>query len=319
MLDSLKSLKDLRQELDADSRLMSVAIGDVECKTQVRVVFDADGIKELADSIRENGLQQPIVVYEDEVKGKYVVLHGERRYRACKLLKMDNIDVIVRDKPEGENLSLSQIVENIQRENMKPYELSDAVATLVEKGLSQAEVARRIGKGKTYVANLFSVSKLSEEARQLALDLDCEDITALSLLSTLMAQYGEEIIRRMTQFKLKDRRLTRYDLLSWRDDLKAKDAPKPVATPKKKYTSTEPTIAKQYLPKDIHKVKWSNYRIAVVFSSALGDNLKGFLPPNYMCDEDGKIPVIHKGKIYSINCYDVVIMGVVHLDDFSED
>ncbi|MEM3447896.1 MAG: ParB/RepB/Spo0J family partition protein [Nitrososphaerota archaeon] len=128
---------------------------------QPRENFDQEKIKELADSIEEHGLIHRIVV-RPLPDGKYKVIAGERRLRACKLLGWKTIPADVRNMDDKE-ASLIQLIENIQREGLSPIEEAKALHRLVEEhGLTHEEIAQKIGKSRSYVTNSIRLLKLSE-------------------------------------------------------------------------------------------------------------------------------------------------------------
>lgn len=107
------------------------------------------GIKELSESIKSKGLLEPIMVRP--VEGKFEIIHGERRWRACKMAGLAEIESIIRDISEDEAYELS-LIENIQRENLTPTEEARAFKQLQEKGYKQNAIAQMIGKGQSYVS-----------------------------------------------------------------------------------------------------------------------------------------------------------------------
>lgn len=133
-------------------------------KSQPRTVFDEDNIKGLADSIKEHGLIQPIVVRPLPNGLTYQIIAGERRWRACKLLKMEEVPVIIRETDELEAAELA-IVENVQRADLNPVEEAMAYRTLLDKyGMTQDRLAEVMGKSRSYIANMTRLLSLPEEA-----------------------------------------------------------------------------------------------------------------------------------------------------------
>ncbi len=125
---------------------------------QPRKTFSKDGIKELADSISKVGLLQPITV---SPSGKnFIIVMGERRYRACKSLKQKTIRCLVRELDADAILEI-QIIENLQRKDVEPIEEADAIAKLIEK-YSPEEIASRIGRNKKFVYGRIKLSQLIE-------------------------------------------------------------------------------------------------------------------------------------------------------------
>lgn len=128
---------------------------------QPRLVFDTDKLNELADSIRENGVLQPIIVRKSAVIG-YELLAGERRFQASKLAGKSTIPAIIREYSDKEMMTLS-ILENLQRENLNPVEEAQSLATLSEKlGMTHGQIASSLGKSRAYVSNLIRLLGLPE-------------------------------------------------------------------------------------------------------------------------------------------------------------
>lgn len=132
---------------------------------QPRKTFDEASLQELANSIERSGVFQPIIVRRSVVKG-YEIIAGERRFRASKLAKKETIPAIIREFDE-ESMMQVAVMENLQREDLNPLEEAEAYKMLMDNlKLTQAEVAERLGKSRSYVANylrLLSLPKLVKE------------------------------------------------------------------------------------------------------------------------------------------------------------
>lgn len=129
---------------------------------QPRKSFDEVSISELAQSIKENGLAQPIIVTKTEDE-RYEIVAGERRWRACKSLGWSEIDAIVKNNlTEDKKLKLA-LVENIQREDLNPVEKAYAYKKLIEMGISQNEISQVCGKSKSAISNTLRILELEEE------------------------------------------------------------------------------------------------------------------------------------------------------------
>lgn len=129
---------------------------------QPRQKFDSEKLIELAESIKSKGLIQPIIVTKQGEK--YVIIAGERRWRACGLAGLKKIPVIVKDiNDDKERLELA-LIENIQREDLNSVEVAVAYKNLIEKfGYTQEELAKIVGKSRSAVANLLRLLKLPKE------------------------------------------------------------------------------------------------------------------------------------------------------------
>lgn len=128
---------------------------------QPRKAFDQAALRELADSIVKHGVIQPIIVNKEP--GGYMIIAGERRYRACKMANMDKIPAIVKNYSERQIKEIS-LIENLQREDLNPIEAAYAMrALMTDYGLSQEELADRIGKSRPAIANTLRLLNLMPE------------------------------------------------------------------------------------------------------------------------------------------------------------
>jgi ParB family chromosome partitioning protein len=137
-------------------------------REQPRKNFDEDALQELADSIKQYGLLQPILVQDR--KTYYEIIAGERRWRAAKLAGLKEVPVIIRDYTDQEIVEIS-LIENIQREDLNPIEEAQAYKRLLtEFNLKQDEVAERVSKSRTAVTNSMRLLKLCDEVQQMIID-----------------------------------------------------------------------------------------------------------------------------------------------------
>ncbi|MGN0824582.1 MAG: ParB/RepB/Spo0J family partition protein [Candidatus Coproplasma sp.] len=133
---------------------------------QPRKNFDEQALRELADSIKKHGVIMPIVVNADK-QGKYMIIAGERRFRASKIAGLKSIPVVIRNYSEREIKEIS-LIENLQREDLNPIEAAAAMKQLmVEYKLTQDELAERIGKSRPAIANTLRLLSLTPEVMQL--------------------------------------------------------------------------------------------------------------------------------------------------------
>jgi ParB family transcriptional regulator, chromosome partitioning protein len=181
---------------------------------QPRSRFDDDTLKELAASIREVGILQPIVVRR--TGQGYEVVTGERRLRAAKLAGLATVPVVLRDSDDADLLR-EALIENIHREDLNPIELGEAFRQLLDElGLKQEELADRVGVSRSHIANTIRLLALPLEVQQLLTDDrisagharallalgDQESITSLSLrvaAEDLSVRETEEIVRRFIE------------------------------------------------------------------------------------------------------------------------
>jgi ParB family chromosome partitioning protein len=135
---------------------------------QPRASFDDDSLSSLADSIRDHGVLQPLVVRRSN-EG-YELVAGERRLRAAKLAGLDEVPVVVREKVSKRAMLALALVENLQRENLHALEEATGYRTLVELGLTQSEVADRVGRDRTTVTNALRLLSLPPEVQEMLAD-----------------------------------------------------------------------------------------------------------------------------------------------------
>ena len=143
----------------AGERIHRVPISGVHpCPFQPRKNFEPEALKELADSIREQGIVQPLIVRE--AGGRFELIAGERRWRAAQLAGLAEVPVIVRQASDRDVLELA-LIENLQRENLNPIEEAQGYAQLVSQfELTQEDVAAKVGKSRAVVANALRLLKL---------------------------------------------------------------------------------------------------------------------------------------------------------------
>lgn len=139
-----------------------ISITDIQKNPyQPRKEFDREKLHELAQSIKENGVIQPIIVRQSPVIG-YEILAGERRYRASLLAGLTSIPAVVKQLSDQE-MMVQSIIENLQREDLNPIEEARAYESLVEKGFTHAEIADKMGKSRPYISNSIRLLSLPEQ------------------------------------------------------------------------------------------------------------------------------------------------------------
>ena len=154
-------------EETADSKnLKTLRITEVEPnREQPRKNFNQESLEELSESIKTYGIIQPIVVSKEN--GYYAIIAGERRWRAAKLAGLEEIPAIIRDSDEQTNREIS-LIENIQREDLNPYEKALGIRSLMDRyGLIQEEVSKKIGKSRSSVSNTVRILYLAPDVLEL--------------------------------------------------------------------------------------------------------------------------------------------------------
>jgi ParB family chromosome partitioning protein len=203
-------------------------------KYQPRVDMSQDSLEELADSIRAQGLVQPIVVRPVN-DGHYEIIAGERRWRASKLAGLDTIPALVRDVPDRNAIAMA-LIENIQRENLNPMEEANALHRLREEfSMTHQEAAEAVGRSRAAVSNLLRLRNLTDEVKRLVENCDLEMGHARALLALeseqqstaaqhivekgLSVRETEQLVRRL-QKPIKDKPLQSDAILAEIDEIK---------------------------------------------------------------------------------------------------
>lgn len=163
-LNSLIPEKSTDNEDASFIKVEKISLDNIKAREdQPRKNFDQDSLQGLAQSIQEYGLLNPIVVKKND--DHYEIIAGERRYRASKILGLEKIDAIVKDV-EKKELDLLSVVENIQREDLTALEEAQAYSDIIENyGLTQVELAKTVGKSRSYIANTLRLLKLDDKSK----------------------------------------------------------------------------------------------------------------------------------------------------------
>ncbi|HJW83157.1 MAG TPA: ParB/RepB/Spo0J family partition protein [Anaerolineae bacterium] len=185
---------------------------------QPRLSLDETTLRELADSIREHGLIQPLVVTRSG-ENAYTLIAGERRWRAALLIGLDSVPVVVKDVASQQMLELA-LIENVQRDDLNPLEEALAYRQLIDDfGLTQEQVSQRVGKSRVAVANIVRLLKLPESIQKRLADGSLSEGHARALLMLndtahmqrlvsqivsggLSVRQVEEIVRRLNAARL---------------------------------------------------------------------------------------------------------------------
>lgn len=149
--------------------IITVKLDDLRSNPyQPRQVFNEEALQELADSIKEHGVFQPIII-KKSIKG-YEIIAGERRVKASKLAGLDEIPAIVRDFSDEEMMEIA-LLENLQRENLNPMEESRAYKKLIETlNITQEELAKKLGKSRSYITNMIGLQNLPSSIQTMISD-----------------------------------------------------------------------------------------------------------------------------------------------------
>ena len=182
--------------------ILSVDISEIQPNPeQPRENFNEESLNELAESIKQQGVIQPVLA-EKQPDGKYLIIAGERRWRAARKAGLSKLPVIERTFTEEQKLEIA-LVENIQREDLTPLEEARAYNQLMEKlGLSQQEVADKVGKNRSTVANSLRLLKLPENMKEAVEKGIISAGHARALLSVTDNNNREELFKRIEKNNL---------------------------------------------------------------------------------------------------------------------
>ena len=215
---------DFTNEPEVKSSLF-LPISQVEsCASQPRKQFDPDALADLADSIRQHGIIQPLTVRKLQ-SGYYQIIAGERRWRAARMAGLSQVPVVVIEADDRKAMELGMI-ENLQREDLNPMEEAEGYHTLMEQyGLTQEETSQRVGKSRSAVANALRLLNLCKEVRELVEEgkLTGGHARALVPLTTDVQQKAAAIIVK-DDLSVRQTELLVKKLTAEKPDKPAKDA-----------------------------------------------------------------------------------------------
>ena len=225
-LDALFAANDLQEEPEGE--LLTLPIGKVEPReAQPRKTFDEQALQDLADSIAQYGLIQPIVARRLE-GGYYQIIAGERRWRASRMAGLTEVPVRVLEADDRRTAELA-LVENLQREDLNPIEEAKGYRTLMEEyGLTQEETARSVGRSRPAVANALRLLSLSPQVMELVEKKELSAGHARALLPLSSDQLQLEAAREVLKKALSVRR-TEQLAAKWSRDPKPARPEDPLA------------------------------------------------------------------------------------------
>ena len=197
-----------KTEQDAsDAGIISINIDAINPnQDQPRNRFEDNALNELADSIKEKGIIQPIIVKKIGETGRYEIVCGERRARAAEKAGVKSIPAIVKDIATDSLLELA-LVENIQREDLNPIELAKAFTKLQERRLSPEEIAKKVGRDRSTIVNTVRLLKLPEEVLQLITEKKVSEGHARALLGLPTHEYQRKMAKRIVEESLSVRQV----------------------------------------------------------------------------------------------------------------
>ena len=186
--------------MESDSGVVTLRLSEIKPNhEQPRKHFDETALLELADSIREHGVLQPLIV-RPMLDGSYQLVAGERRWRASRLAGLTEVPVIVRALTDSE-VAIIALIENLQREDLNPIEEAEGISRLIqEHGFTQEQAADKLGKSRSALTNTLRLMKLPEKVRGLVSDEFLSAGHARALLgledAALIEETAEEVVAR---------------------------------------------------------------------------------------------------------------------------
>ena len=224
---------------------------------QPRKVFDLEKLNELANSIKEHGIFQPIIVKKSSIKG-YEIIAGERRVKACKIAGVEKIPAIVRDFSDQQMMEIA-LLENLQRENLNSVEEAMAYRNLLDTmQITQEELGKRLGKSRSHITNMLGLLSLPEEVK----DMIVEDKISMSHARVLSKMENKDEIIALAN-RIVDESLNVRDL----EDVSKNDSIKKTHKIKTKTNSNYDYIQNIMCEKLGTKVKIGSNKINISFTS----------------------------------------------------
>ncbi|NMA82663.1 MAG: ParB/RepB/Spo0J family partition protein [Epulopiscium sp.] len=209
-------IEDQRPDMTAESEAQLVSIHEIiPNEKQPRKSFKDEGLQDLAVSIEQYGIIQPLVV--KKAKGGYEIIAGERRWRAARLLGIEKVPIIIKDYTPQETLEVS-LIENLQREDLNPMEEAAAYHRLIDEfQLTQEEISKRVGKSRPVIANALRLLKLDLRVQNMLTEeiITSGHARALLAISDLDLQY--ELAK-----KIFDEEMTVREIEKWIKDFLGK-------------------------------------------------------------------------------------------------
>ncbi|MBT4878909.1 MAG: ParB/RepB/Spo0J family partition protein [Alphaproteobacteria bacterium] len=156
---------------DFDYQIQEIKLANIEAgKFQPRNSINKNELNSLAESIQEKGVLQPILVKFDDITQKYIIIAGERRFQASRQVGLNSVPALILDVSDQEAYEIA-LIENIQREKLNYIEEAQAIEKLIrEYSYTQEQIAKKLGKSRTYISNMLRLLKLPEEIKNLLIN-----------------------------------------------------------------------------------------------------------------------------------------------------
>lgn len=180
----------------------------VRDESQPRKHFDQKELNELAESIKQYGLLQPIIVRQDETSSNYIIIAGERRYRASLIADLASIKALVRDKNDKSEIAL---IENLQRKDLNKIEEAQAIKNIMqEKNYTQEQIAEILCKSRPYIANSLRLLKLSPKIQAVLIEEKISDAHARVLVGINEETEKQKLLEKIIKERLSVREAEKY-------------------------------------------------------------------------------------------------------------
>jgi ParB family chromosome partitioning protein len=252
--------------------ILAVPVSSLKAsRYQPRSRFPEDSLSELAESIKQKGIIQPLIVERDSGGQSFTIIAGERRFRAARLAGLDTVPVIVKDANPEEKIEIA-LIENVQREDLNPVEEAQGYRILMEEAkLSQEEIAKKVGKSRSTIANSMRLLKLPHPILQAIGEGTISAGHARALLSVADSSHRKAFFRRIVDEGLTVRQAER---MSARLNQRSTETPKGVSQAGKKRDPELESLEQRLIEHFGTKVELK------------GDQQKGRIAVSYYSSED---------------------------------
>ena len=254
---------------------------------QPREVFDEKALKELAVSIKEHGVIQPIIVRN--VNGKYEIIAGERRYKASALAGLTKIPAIIRDLDDKESSKVA-LLENLQRKNLNPIEEARTYQKILEiDQMTQEELAKTMGKSQSAVANKIRLLSLSDEVQEALLKEQISERHARALINVIDTKVQKELLKKVIANKMSVRSLEEEvkELVPKKEEVETEpvveDIPKNLVASTSDFVNSQPLVPTAELPKD----EVTNYGKVKIAPPTIGEEINEDIDKEEDGEDDG--------------------------------
>ena len=240
-------LNETTEENFDPSKVVMLKLRDIEPNpNQPRKTFDPEKLQTMADSLKVHGMFQPILVQKNQ-NGMFLIIAGERRWRAAKLAKLKEIPCIIKDYEKQELMEIA-LIENLQREDINPIEEAEGYKNLMETfDLTQEQISERVGKSRSAVANSLRLNNLKPEVKAFVIDGSITQGHARTLLALENANHQIAAADKIIKENLNVRQTEKLvSFINQNGGLVEKEKPSPDLSMKKYYEDIEKTLSEKF-------------------------------------------------------------------------